>query len=96
MRPRAAIFSLAQGREEESYSNPIWSRIPPSHLETLSTLFFSQTLWALVGTYSSPLGAGLSLPIAHETPWGVTPLPMVPDTPPGTPCTLPMSPKLFR
>ena len=23
---------------EESYSNPTWSRIPPSHLETLSTL----------------------------------------------------------
>ena len=83
---------------EESYSNPTWSRIPPSHLETLSTLCFfpSQTLWALVGTYSSPLGAGLSLPIAHETPWGVTPLPMVPGTPPGTPGTLPMSPKLFR
>ena len=49
-------------------------------------MFFpSQTLWALVGTYSSPLGAGLSLPIAHETPWGVTPLPMVPGTPLGTP-----------
>ena len=25
---------------EESYSNPTWSRIPPSHLETLSTLCF--------------------------------------------------------
>ena len=40
LRPRAALSSLAQGGEEESSSNPIWSRIPPSHLETLSTLCF--------------------------------------------------------
>ena len=39
LHPRAAVSPLAQGGEDES-SNPIWSRIPPSHLETLSTLCF--------------------------------------------------------
>ena len=34
------LSSLAEWREVESYSNPIWSRIPPSHLETLFTLCF--------------------------------------------------------
>ena len=72
---------------EESYSNPTRSRIPPFHLESLSTFgfFASQTSWSLVVAYVSPLGAGLYPSTAHKAPRGMTPLPMVPGTLPALP-----------